>query len=84
MTLSSAACIQGVNLWVRGKKAARLPFEHLGEGLTRFPFVLDFAQDQHEQLLGNRLAALGVRVERDTELRRSSTTRTASVRHFAT
>jgi 2-polyprenyl-6-methoxyphenol hydroxylase-like FAD-dependent oxidoreductase len=62
--------IQGVNLWVRGKKAARLPFEHLGEGLTRFPFVLDFAQDQHERLLVDRLAALGVRVQRDTELRR--------------
>jgi 2-polyprenyl-6-methoxyphenol hydroxylase-like FAD-dependent oxidoreductase len=57
-----------VNLWVRGKKAARLPFETVGEGLTPFPFLHIFPQDQHERLLIERLEALGVTVERRTEL----------------
>ncbi len=57
-----------VNLWVKGKKAARLPFETVGEGLTPYPFLHIFPQDQHERLLIERLAALGVAVERHTEL----------------
>jgi 2-polyprenyl-6-methoxyphenol hydroxylase-like FAD-dependent oxidoreductase len=58
----------GVNLWVRGTKAARVAFETVGEGLTPYPFLLIFPQDQHERLLIARLEALGVRVERRTEL----------------
>jgi 2-polyprenyl-6-methoxyphenol hydroxylase-like FAD-dependent oxidoreductase len=57
-----------VNLWVRGKKAARLPFETVGEGLTPYPFLHIFPQDQHERLLIERLQTLGVAVERRTEL----------------
>jgi 2-polyprenyl-6-methoxyphenol hydroxylase-like FAD-dependent oxidoreductase len=57
-----------VNLWVKGKKAARLPFETIGEGLTPYPFLHIFPQDQHERLLIERLKALGVTVERRTEL----------------
>ena len=57
-----------VNLWVRGKKAARLPFETVGEGLTPYPFLHIFPQDQHERLLIERLATFGVAVERSTEL----------------
>src|SRR4051794_13771079 len=40
--------IAGVNLWVRGSKAARVPFQNIGEGLTPFPFPLIFPQDAHE------------------------------------
>src|ERR1700722_943990 len=43
--------IAGVNLWVRGGKAARLPFENIGENLTPFSFALVFPQDAHERLL---------------------------------
>jgi 2-polyprenyl-6-methoxyphenol hydroxylase-like FAD-dependent oxidoreductase len=57
-----------VNFWVRGKKAARLPFETVGEGLTPYPFLHIFPQDQHERLLIERLQTLGVAVERRTEL----------------
>ena len=60
--------VPGVNFWARGAKAARLPFRHIGEGLSPFPFLLDFPQDAHERLLIERLDALGVRVERRTEL----------------
>src|ERR1700738_3821098 len=56
------------NLWVKGQRAARVPFETIGEGLTPYPFLLIFPQDEHERLLIDRLEALGVSVERRTEL----------------
>jgi 2-polyprenyl-6-methoxyphenol hydroxylase-like FAD-dependent oxidoreductase len=57
-----------VNLWARGRHAARLGFETVGERLTPFPFLHIFPQDQHERLLIERLAAYGISVERRTEL----------------
>lgn len=56
------------NLWVHGKKSARAVFGELGEGISPFPFALVFPQDEHEKLLIERLAQLGLTVERDTEL----------------
>ena len=46
-----------------------MPFETIGAGLTRYPFLEIFPQDEHERLLVEHLAALGVRVERRTELK---------------
>jgi 2-polyprenyl-6-methoxyphenol hydroxylase-like FAD-dependent oxidoreductase len=60
--------IANVNLWVKGRRAARAPLTRIGEGLTPYPFALVFPQDAHERLLIERLASLGVRVERQTEL----------------
>src|SRR5579859_8205975 len=57
-----------VNLLVQGRKATRVPFENVGAGLTPYPFLLIFPQDEHERLLIERLEALGVAVERRTEL----------------
>ncbi len=57
-----------VNLWVKGARAARMPFENVGADLTPYPFLLIFPQDRHERLLIERLGALGVTVERSTEL----------------
>ena len=57
-----------VNLWVQGARAARMPFEQVGAGLTPYPSLVIFPQDQHERLLVARLAALGISVERRTEL----------------
>ena len=57
-----------VNLWVKGKNAAHVHFENVGSGLTPYPFLHIFPQDEHERLLIERLEALGVFVERDTEL----------------
>src|SRR5882724_880328 len=34
-----------VNLWVRGKKAARVGFEIVGARLTRYPFLFIYPQD---------------------------------------
>jgi 2-polyprenyl-6-methoxyphenol hydroxylase-like FAD-dependent oxidoreductase len=57
-----------VNLWVKGRRAARVPFETIGEDLTPYPFLKIFPQDEHEKLLVGRLADFGVAVERRTEL----------------
>src|SRR5437763_15326038 len=60
--------VPAVNLWVRGEAAARVSFESVGSGLTPYPFLHIFPQDQHERLLIERLGAFGVAVERRTEL----------------
>jgi 2-polyprenyl-6-methoxyphenol hydroxylase-like FAD-dependent oxidoreductase len=60
--------VPAVNLWAKGEVAARLSFETIGAGLTPYPFLHIFPQDQHERLLIERLEALGVAVERKTEL----------------
>jgi 2-polyprenyl-6-methoxyphenol hydroxylase-like FAD-dependent oxidoreductase len=56
------------NLWVAGKRAARAVLGEMGVGLSPFPYVLIFPQDEHERLLIERLVAAGVHVERRTEL----------------
>ena len=59
--------VPGVNLWVQGRKRARVSFATIAEDLTPYgPFI--YPQDQHERLLIGRLDALGVSVERSTEL----------------
>ncbi|HZX71987.1 MAG TPA: FAD-dependent monooxygenase [Rhodanobacter sp.] len=68
--VDAGVTIAGINLWVRGRKAARVPFREIGAGLSPFPSALVFPQDAHEQLLIERLQALGVTVERQTELLR--------------
>src|SRR5262245_6763430 len=60
--------VPAVNLWVKGKPAARLSFETIGSDLTPYSFLQIFPQDQHERLLIARLEELGISVERRTEL----------------
>jgi 2-polyprenyl-6-methoxyphenol hydroxylase-like FAD-dependent oxidoreductase len=60
--------VPAVNLWVKGEPATRLSFERIGSDLTPYSFLHIFPQDQHERLLIERLEALGVSVERRTEL----------------
>ncbi len=60
--------IENINLWVKGRRAARVPLQRTGEGLTPYAFALVFPQDAHERVLIEKLTALGVRVERQTEL----------------
>src|SRR5438128_501388 len=56
------------NLWVAGKRVGHAVFGDLGAGLSPFPYLLIFPQDEHERLLIDRLAEAGVEVERRTEL----------------
>jgi 2-polyprenyl-6-methoxyphenol hydroxylase-like FAD-dependent oxidoreductase len=60
--------VPAVNLWTKGARAARLPFEKIGTGLTAYSFLEIFPQDEHEKLLIAKLKQLGVTVERETEL----------------
>src|SRR4051812_48629929 len=55
-----------VNVWVRGKLAGHAGFGDIGAGLSPFPYVVIFPQDQHEKLLVDRLRRAGVEVERST------------------
>src|SRR5690349_17362269 len=43
------------NLWAAGKKAARVEIGRIGEGLSPFPYLIVFPQDEHERLLIDRL-----------------------------
>ncbi len=60
--------IASLNFWANGARAARVPFQQIGEGLSPYPFPLVFPQDAHERLLIEKLDSAGVRVERQTEL----------------
>ena len=60
--------MEAANFWVRGQRTARLPIGEIGQGLSPYPYVLVFPQDQHEALLIEQLQAVGVEVERPVEL----------------
>ena len=66
--LARAHKTPAVNLWARGAHKARISFEDVGAGLTAFPSLHIFPQDEHEALLVSRLEAMGIAVERNTEL----------------
>jgi 2-polyprenyl-6-methoxyphenol hydroxylase-like FAD-dependent oxidoreductase len=59
--------VPAINLWVKGEQKAHVPLDTVAEGITPYgPFI--FPQDQHERLLIARLEAMGVSVDRQTEL----------------
>ena len=57
-----------INMWVKGKRRARLSLQDAGEKLTPYPFVLVYPQDRHEELLLRHLERAGVHVQRPVEL----------------
>ncbi len=59
--------VPGVNLWVRGRRQARVSFADFAGDITPYGPLI-FPQDQHERLLIGRLEKMGVTVERKTEL----------------
>ena len=66
--IAGGVIVPSINLWTRGRRVASVPFRNAGEGMTPYPFVLDFAQDRHERLLIDVLGVSGVTVERRMEL----------------
>ena len=58
----------GIRVRHDGHVAARFEFGDLGAGISPYPFVLSFPQDEHEKLLLAKLNSLGVTVEWNTEL----------------
>src|SRR6185437_14465013 len=67
--VESATRFAAVNLWVHGRHAARVNIGAIGQGLTAYPYMVVFPQDEHERLLLARLADAGVDVERPCTLR---------------
>jgi len=57
-----------LNLWVRGRHAARAALGDIGRGQSPYPYMVIFPQDQHERLLIEHLRRAGVEVERRTTL----------------
>ena len=66
--LSRGLGVHAVNLWIEGRRVAHVDFGEIGKGLSRYPDVIMFAQDEHERLLIERLSAAGVTVERPAAL----------------
>src|SRR6478672_6135885 len=51
------------NLWAKGRQVGHVEFGPMGQGLSPFPYMLIYPQDEHERLLITHLEKLGVRVE---------------------
>lgn len=60
--------IAALHLRERGHEVARLPLKDMGTGLSPYPFILAYPQDDHERLLINHLRQAGVEVEWNTAL----------------
>jgi 2-polyprenyl-6-methoxyphenol hydroxylase-like FAD-dependent oxidoreductase len=60
--------IDAIRLREAGEEIAELPLHDIGAGLSPYPFVLAFPQDDHERFLVAQLKAEGVDVEWNTEL----------------
>lgn len=73
LNMSDAVVAAGVktpamNMWARGIRKAHIQLVDAGAEISPYPFVLVFPQDRHERFLVEQLQALGVTVERNTEL----------------
>ncbi|MDQ2930824.1 MAG: FAD-dependent monooxygenase [Gemmatimonadota bacterium] len=66
--LQGCVRIAGANFWISGKRVARIDIREIGTGLSPFPGLVTFAQDEHEKMLIAELTKVGVTVERQTEL----------------
>ena len=66
--------IDGLRIHEEGQERAHISLESIGEGLSPFPFVLDFPQDEHERFLVDQLRDRGVEIERETSLKTFSQT----------
>jgi 2-polyprenyl-6-methoxyphenol hydroxylase-like FAD-dependent oxidoreductase len=60
--------VGAMNLWVKAERTAHVDLHAIGKGLGPFDYMFIFPQDEHEKLLIGALEALGVSVERRTEL----------------
>ena len=58
----------GANIWVHGRRAARVPLGDIGRDLSPYPFLLILGQDDNERLLGEALRNRGMPVQWSTEL----------------
>jgi 2-polyprenyl-6-methoxyphenol hydroxylase-like FAD-dependent oxidoreductase len=60
--------IERLHLYEEKDEVAVFNFTDFGKGISPYPFILSFPQDEHEALLTEQLAKAGVTVEWQTEL----------------
>ena len=60
--------IEDIRLRAHGQVAAPIAIGDFGKGLSPYPFILSFPQDDHEKLLVEHLRATGIEVEWNTEM----------------
>jgi 2-polyprenyl-6-methoxyphenol hydroxylase-like FAD-dependent oxidoreductase len=60
--------VERMRLHQGSREVSVLKFGDIGRGLSPYPFVLSLPQDEHERVLGEKLHALGVQIEWNTEL----------------
>ncbi len=60
--------METAHLWEDGHEVVPFRIGEIGRGLSPYPFVLSFPQDDHERLLGEHLRAIGIEVEWGTGL----------------
>lgn len=58
----------GATLWAQGRPMAHVPLGDIGGSVTPYPFILVLGQDDNELIMGEKLRALGVEVQWNTEL----------------
>jgi len=58
----------GADLWALGRRAARIPLSEIGHGMSPYPYLLIFPQDDNELVLGDALRERGQSVQWNTEL----------------
>src|SRR2546423_3333705 len=51
--------VAAANLWVGGRRVARVPLTDIGRDASAYPFMLVYPQDAHENFLIQRLEELG-------------------------
>ncbi|MYM27636.1 NAD(P)-binding protein [Duganella sp. CY15W] len=68
MVVNLGIKIEAIHLREHGEEIAALPLKDIGTGISPYPFVLAFPQDDHERFLTAQLQAEGVEVEWNTEL----------------
>jgi 2-polyprenyl-6-methoxyphenol hydroxylase-like FAD-dependent oxidoreductase len=66
--------IEALYMRANGRVVAEVAMGDIGRGLSPYPFVLTYPQDDHEKLLAEKLREAGVEVEWNTEIQALSET----------
>lgn len=67
--LHQAIPIEAIHLRGNGRELAALSFKDIGKGLSPYPYVVSYPQDDHERFLVGKLEAAGHPVEWGTTLK---------------
>lgn len=66
--LEQGRIAEGINLWVKGRRVARLPMTEIGKGMSPHPYMFLLGQDRTERLLLAHFEENGGAVRWETEM----------------